>query len=60
LTGAEAEAATLAASGMSNKRIAEKLFLSRRTVEGQLQRAYEKLCIGGRSELAAALDECAL
>ncbi|WP_036472426.1 helix-turn-helix transcriptional regulator [Mycobacterium triplex] len=60
LTGAEAEAATLAASGMSNKRIAEKLFLSRRTVEGQLQRAYEKLCIGGRAELAEALDRYAL
>jgi len=57
LTGAEADAARLAAAGLSNKRIAEKLFLSTRTVEGQLQRAYEKLCIGGRSELPGALED---
>ncbi|MCX2929886.1 AAA family ATPase [Mycobacterium sp. CVI_P3] len=57
LTNAEADAARLAAGGLSNKRIAEKLCLSTRTVEGQLQRAYEKLCIGGRSELAAALSD---
>lgn len=60
LTVAEAEAAQLAAAGLSNKRIAEKLCLSTRTVEGQLQRSYEKLCIGGRSELAAALSESSL
>ncbi|WP_085219859.1 helix-turn-helix transcriptional regulator [Mycobacterium florentinum] len=60
LTVAEADAARLAAAGLSNKRIAEKLFLSTRTVEGQLQRAYEKLCIGGRSELATALAEHSL
>ncbi|WP_164478275.1 AAA family ATPase [Mycolicibacterium stellerae] len=60
LTPAEADAAHLAAAGMSNKRIAQKLCLSTRTVEGQLQRSYEKLCIGGRSELAAALAENAL
>jgi DNA-binding CsgD family transcriptional regulator len=57
LTPAEAEAAHLAASGLSNRRIAEKLCLSARTVEGQLQRSYEKLCITGRSDLTAALAE---
>lgn len=60
LTAAEADAAQLAAAGLSNKRIAEKLCLSPRTVEGQLQRSYEKLCIGGRSELEAALSEYSL
>lgn len=57
LTAAEADAVQLAAAGLSNKLIAEKLCLSPRTVEGQLQRSYEKLCIGGRSELKAALSE---
>ncbi|MGV0795529.1 AAA family ATPase [Mycolicibacterium elephantis] len=57
LTVAEADAARLAAAGLSNKRIAEKLCLSPRTVEGQLQRSYEKLCISGRSELREALSE---
>lgn len=57
LTPAEAEAAHLAALGLSNRSIAEKLCLSTRTVEGQLQRSYEKLCVTRRSELADALAE---
>ena len=39
LAPAEREAALLAATGFSNKEIAEQLYLSVRTVEGRLQRA---------------------
>src|SRR5207244_215978 len=56
LTPAETAAARLAAAGWSNKEIAAKLHLSVRTVEGQLQRTYEKLSIARRSQLASALQ----
>jgi len=55
LTPAERETALLAAGGRSNKVIADKLHLSVRTVEGRLQRVYEKLDISSRSQLAAVL-----
>lgn len=55
LTPAELDAALLAAQGLSNRAIAERLFLSVRTVEGQLQRCYEKLHISRRDDIAAAL-----
>ncbi|HMC80932.1 MAG TPA: LuxR C-terminal-related transcriptional regulator, partial [Acidimicrobiia bacterium] len=56
LTRAEREVALLAAAGRSNREIAESLFLSRKTVENYLHRAYEKLGVSGRAELAAALE----
>ena len=52
---AERHAAVLAANGRSNKEIAKELQLSIRTVETYLHRAYEKLGVSGRDELAAAL-----
>jgi DNA-binding NarL/FixJ family response regulator len=55
LTKRELEVATLAARGLSSREIAETLVVSTRTVENHLQRAYEKLGVSGRSELAAAL-----
>ncbi|MBJ7328382.1 MAG: tetratricopeptide repeat protein [Solirubrobacteraceae bacterium] len=55
LTPAELRVAELAAAGHSNPEIAETLFLGRRTVEMHLSRAYRKLNITGRGELAAAL-----
>ncbi|OWY60812.1 hypothetical protein B7486_67160 [cyanobacterium TDX16] len=55
LTRREQEVAGLAAEGQSNQEIADRLGLSVRTVENHLQRAYEKLGIPGRDELAAAL-----
>ncbi|QLL06262.1 AAA family ATPase [Mycobacterium vicinigordonae] len=55
LTRAEQEAALLAAAGRSNKAIADQLYLSVRTVEGRLQRVYEKLGISSREQLASAV-----
>ena len=56
LTPREREIATLAAGGASNREIAERLVVSVRTVENNLQRAYGKLGIRNRRELAAALQ----
>ncbi len=55
LTRREREVAMLASQGLPSKDIAEKLFLSVRTVENHLQRAYEKLGVSGRDELARVL-----
>ncbi|HEY4614572.1 MAG TPA: LuxR C-terminal-related transcriptional regulator [Citricoccus sp.] len=51
LTAREQEIVDLAASGMSNAEVAEKLFVSQRTVEGHLYRVFTKLGITERSEL---------
>jgi DNA-binding CsgD family transcriptional regulator len=55
LTAREREVARLAAGGLSNREITQRLFLSVRTVENQLQRAYAKLGVRSRTELAAVL-----
>ena len=55
LTGREREVATLAARGLTNRQIAERLGLSRRTVENHLQHAFDKLAVTSRDELEAAL-----
>ena len=52
LTRSEREVAQLAASGASNREIAEQLFVSRRTVESHLQRVYRKLDLHSRTQLA--------
>ena len=57
LTPGELDTALQAAAGRSNKQIAGDLHLSVRTVESHLQRAYEKLGISGRHELADALTD---
>ena len=56
LTPVERQVALLAAGGRSNKLIAQELFLATRTVENHLQHVYEKLGIGGRTELTEALN----
>jgi DNA-binding CsgD family transcriptional regulator len=56
LTQAERDVALLAAAGRSNKEISAQLYLSLRTVENYLHRAYEKLGVSGRAELARALE----
>lgn len=55
LTPAELRTARMAAEGLSNREIAQGLFVSTKTVEWQLTHAYAKLGIAGRAELAAAL-----
>ncbi len=49
--------ATLAvARGLSNREIADHLYLSLRTVENHLQRIYDKLGVSGREQLDIALQ----
>jgi DNA-binding CsgD family transcriptional regulator len=55
LTPSELRVARMAADGMSNREIAQALFVTRKTVEVHLTSAYRKLDIGGRRQLAAAL-----
>jgi DNA-binding CsgD family transcriptional regulator len=55
LTPSERRVAQLAADGMSNREIAQNLFITTRTVEGHLTHAYEKLAITSREQLPAAL-----
>lgn len=55
LTASERRVAELAAGGMSNREIAEQLWVTRKTVEVHLSHAYGKLDIRSRGELAAAL-----
>ncbi|WP_144406329.1 helix-turn-helix transcriptional regulator [Arthrobacter sp. SPG23] len=54
LTKRERNIVGLAATGLSDRMIADKLQISVRTVEGHLYRCYLKLGIAGRDELAAA------
>jgi DNA-binding CsgD family transcriptional regulator len=55
LTPREHELARLAARELSNTDIAERLFITRKTVETHLGAVYRKLGIGSRTELRAAL-----
>jgi DNA-binding CsgD family transcriptional regulator len=55
LTRREREIALLAAGGLSSREIAERLVVSVRTVDNHLQRAYRKLGVAGREELAQVL-----
>ncbi len=56
LSSSEQRVAELAASGATNREIADALFISPKTVEANLARIYRKLAIGRRVELAAALQ----
>ena len=55
LTRREREIAVLAASGLSSRQIAERLVVSVRTVDNHLQRAYRKLGVSRRQDLAQVL-----
>ncbi|OUS95063.1 LuxR C-terminal-related transcriptional regulator [Rhodococcus sp. NCIMB 12038] len=55
LTGRQREVITLAAQGLSNKQIAEKMTLSVRTVEGHLHRAAQRTGVSGRGDLGAII-----
>ena len=55
LTAQEREIAMLAATGLTNKQIAERLFLSHRTVSTHLYQMFPKLGITSRAALRDAL-----
>jgi len=55
LTRREREVANLAAEGLSSQAIADRLFLSVRTVEGHLHNAYGKLGVNERRSLSRLL-----
>ncbi len=62
LRRADAERAAspkLAADGLSNREIAQALFVTIRTVEGHLTQTYMKLDVGSREQLAPALSAAA-
>ena len=55
LTPTEQKVAELAASGLRNREIASRMFLSEKTVEANLSRVYGKLDIRSRAELGRRL-----
>lgn len=56
LTETERQVARLAAAGRTNREVAEALFVSQKTVEANLSRAYRKLNISSRRQLVERLD----
>jgi predicted ATPase/class 3 adenylate cyclase/DNA-binding CsgD family transcriptional regulator len=54
LTPVEQQVVRLAAEGLTNPEIGEKLFISRRTVQAHLSTIFGKLGVSSRSELASA------
>jgi DNA-binding CsgD family transcriptional regulator len=55
LTASELRVARMAADGMTNREIAQALFLTENTIQTHLRAAFRKLGIGSRSQLARAL-----
>lgn len=53
LTDAERRVAQLVAGGLANREVAERLYLSRYTVETHLKHVFTKLGVSSRAELAA-------
>lgn len=59
LTASERRIAELAGGGMTNREIAQTLFVTARTVEGHLTSVFRKLHLDSRDELSATLTEAA-
>jgi DNA-binding CsgD family transcriptional regulator/tetratricopeptide (TPR) repeat protein len=57
LTASERRIAELASQGLTNREIAQTLFVTARTVEGHLTGVFRKLRLDSRTELPAALAE---
>lgn len=55
LTPTESRISELVAAGMTNREVAEKLFVTPKTVESALTRVYRKLAVRSRTELARRL-----
>jgi DNA-binding CsgD family transcriptional regulator len=56
LTASERRVAELAADGLTNREIAQALFVTMRTVEGHLTRVFAKLDVSSRRDLPARLS----
>ncbi len=56
LTATERRIAELAATGMTNRQVAEAAFVSPKTVEANLARVYRRLGIRSRAELGARMS----
>ena len=56
LTPAEHRVAVLAADGLSNREIAQQLYVTRRTVETHLTHVFQKLQLSTRTDLSVALE----
>jgi DNA-binding NarL/FixJ family response regulator len=52
LTPREQEVASLVASGLTNRQIADRLFISERTAEGHVEHIRNKLNVRSRTEVA--------
>jgi DNA-binding CsgD family transcriptional regulator len=59
LTASERRVAAYASQGLSNREIAQALFVTARTVEGHLTSVFRKLGVDSRDELPAALASAA-
>jgi DNA-binding CsgD family transcriptional regulator len=55
LTGRQREVAELVSADLTNKDIADRLFMSVRTVEGHVLRACQRIGVTTRAELAAIM-----
>ncbi len=52
LSRREREVVTMVAAGMTNKQIAQRLFIAERTAEGHVERIRNKLGVRSRTEVA--------
>ena len=59
LTAQQREIVILAGRGLTNSEIADRLFLSPRTVASHLYRSYPKLGVAGRHQLSDLIDHAA-
>jgi DNA-binding CsgD family transcriptional regulator len=57
LTAGELRVARMATTGLTNREIAQALFLTEKTIENHLSSVYRKLTIRSRSQLSRALGE---
>jgi DNA-binding CsgD family transcriptional regulator len=57
LTRREHDIALLVCERLTNAEIAERMYLSRKTIETHLSHAYDKLNVSGRGELIAMFDQ---